>query len=45
MIHVKNSVSVLEEDYERKRWERKVAKMRGRPRKRRRREVRFEKFW
>lgn len=33
--------TVLEEDYERKRWERKVAKMRGRPRKRRRREVCF----
>ncbi len=29
----------LEEDYERKRWERKVRKMRGRPKKRRRREV------
>eukprot|EP00795_Rhopilema_esculentum_P001174 gene1174-15533_t len=29
---------VLEEDFERKRWERKVAKMRGRPRKRTRRE-------
>jgi len=29
---------VLEEDYERKRWERKVAKMRAKPRKRRKRE-------